>query len=67
VVSAGIVVCLSALSFSAGYSMGRESGRVEVMTDVGNEQVRGCAREAGRSGMGLRRSLLARGVGSPQV
>lgn len=61
VVSAGVVVFFSALSFSAGYSLGRESGRLEASTFAGDEQLRSCAREAGRSGLGLKRSL-ARGA-----
>ncbi|KAK5699416.1 hypothetical protein LTR17_023263 [Elasticomyces elasticus] len=61
VVSAGVVVVLSALSFSAGYSLGKEAGRLEV-TSVGDEQLLGCAREAGRSGLGLKRSLARSAV-----
>lgn len=57
VVSAGIVVCLSALSFSAGYSMGKQAGRLEGLETIGDEQLRSCAREAGRSSLGLKRSL----------
>ncbi|KAK0925022.1 hypothetical protein LTR91_004212 [Friedmanniomyces endolithicus] len=76
VVSAGVVVVLSALSFGAGYSLGKEAGRLEGggggMGGVGgggfgggdgggfggaDGQVRGRAREAARSGLGLRRSL----------
>lgn len=56
VVGAGVVVILSALSFSTGYSVGKEVGKLEagavnMPTD--------CAREVGRSGMGLRRLQLA--------
>lgn len=57
VVSAGVVVFLSALSFSAGYSVGKEAGRLEASTFAGDEQLRSCAREAGRSSLGLKRSL----------
>ncbi|KAK0250171.1 hypothetical protein LTR12_012036 [Friedmanniomyces endolithicus] len=75
VVSAGVVVVLSALSFGAGYSLGKKAGRLEggVGSGGGGDgsfgigtgggfggdggQVRGCAREAARSGLGLRRSL----------
>ncbi|KAK0302597.1 hypothetical protein LTR01_008667 [Friedmanniomyces endolithicus] len=74
VVSAGVVVVLSALSFGAGYSLGKEAGRLEGGSlgsggggglgggDGGafggvDREVRGCAREAARSGLGLRRSL----------
>lgn len=70
VVSAGVVVVLSALSFSAGYSIGKEAGRFEASTfggaGVGNaggdEVLRGCAREAGRTSMGLKRSLARSAV-----
>lgn len=61
VVSAGVVVFLSALSFSAGYGMGKEAGRLEAGSFNADEQIRSCAREAGRSSMGLKRSL-ARGA-----
>ena len=57
VVSAGVVVFLSALSFSAGYSVGKEAGRIEASTFAADEQLRSCAREAGRSSLGLKRSL----------
>lgn len=62
VVSAGVVVFLSALSFSAGYSLGRESGRLEASSFATDEQLRSCAREAGRSGLGLKRSLARSAV-----
>jgi len=57
VVSAGVVVFLSALSFSAGYTMGREAGRLEAGSFASDEQLRSCAREAGRTSLGLKRSL----------
>ncbi|TKA67219.1 hypothetical protein B0A55_08782 [Friedmanniomyces simplex] len=81
VVSAGVVVVLSALSFGAGYSLGREAGRFEAggggigggvggggvggggrvgLVPEADEQLRGCAREAARSGLGLKRGLLGR-------
>lgn len=63
VATAGVVVVLSALSFSAGYSVGREAGRFEGQFVGDVEQVRSCAREAGRSGLGLRRSLARSAVG----
>ncbi|KAK3670589.1 hypothetical protein LTR78_009557 [Recurvomyces mirabilis] len=67
VVSAGVVVFLSALSFSAGYSLGKEAGRFETAGGAGFVEeplLRGCAREAGRSGggMGLKRSLARSAV-----
>lgn len=61
-VSAGVVVFLSALSFGAGYSVGREAGRLEAGALPVDEPIRGCAREAGRSGLGLRRSLARSAV-----
>ncbi|KAF2281231.1 uncharacterized protein EI97DRAFT_491207 [Westerdykella ornata] len=45
VVSAGVVVLVSALSFSAGYVVGKETGHAEVMGELG-----GAAKEAGRCG-----------------
>jgi hypothetical protein len=62
VVSAGVVVFFSALSFSAGYSLGRESGRLEASSFASDEQLRSCAREAGRSSLGLKRSLARSAV-----
>lgn len=67
VVSAGVVVVLSALSFSAGYSLGREAGLMEAngsgagLVDVGMGREAGCAREVAGRSMGLKRSL-ARGA-----
>lgn len=63
VVSAGVVVVLSAISFSAGYSLGREAGRLEAegfgggMVDLGSGREAGCAREVASRSMGLKRSL----------
>lgn len=51
VVSAGVVVLFSAISFSAGYVVGREMGRFEAGTVAGREGI-GCGKEVGR---GLRR------------
>ena len=62
VVSAGVVVFLSALSFGAGYSVGKEAGRLEAGSFAADEQIRSCAREAGRSGLGLKRSLARTAV-----
>lgn len=65
VVVAGVGVVISALSFSAGYSMGKEAGRLEVgIADAG--ELGGCASEATRTGLGLRKlkfSSVARSVG----
>ncbi|KAF2218832.1 hypothetical protein BDZ85DRAFT_285977 [Elsinoe ampelina] len=54
VVSAGVVVVLSAISFSAGYSIGREAGKVEGAFGgvVGGGEV-SCAGETARAGTGL--------------
>lgn len=62
-VSAGVVIVFSALSFTAGYGMGREAGRLEGREFLGDEGLRGCAREAGRSGLGLRRGLVSASAG----
>lgn len=53
VVSAGVLVLVSAISFSAGYKVGREGGRLDA--SLGTTSGGSCAREAGRTGMGLRR------------
>lgn len=67
VVSVGVVVVFSAISFSAGYTMGKEAGRFEASGITGTgEGASACAREAGRSGLGLRRlrwATVASGVG----
>lgn len=63
VVSAGVMVVLSAISFSAGYSLGREAGRLEAegfgggLFDLGVGGDAGCAREVAGRSMGLKRSL----------
>jgi hypothetical protein len=59
IVSAGVVVVLSAISFSAGYSIGKEAGRLEAVGFGSGSEMNGCAREAGRSGLGLRRLRFA--------
>ena len=51
VVSAGVVVLFSAISFSAGYAIGREVGRLETGMSGGKEGIV-CGKEVGR---GLRR------------
>lgn len=51
VVSAGVVVLFSAISFSAGYAIGREVGRMEAGVNSGHGEVMG-SREVGK---GLRR------------
>ncbi|KAI9663686.1 MAG: hypothetical protein M1821_007176 [Bathelium mastoideum] len=67
VVSAGVVVLVSALSFGAGFALGRETGRAEVMGGArwtgelgggGAEGVlRGCGRESGAGSWGWRERL----------
>jgi len=68
VVSSGVVVVLSALSFSTRYGIGKEAGRLAAgeWSAAGGGGLRGgfwrdCAKEAGRSGLGLRR-ILAQGA-----
>ena len=53
VVSAGVVVLFSAISFSAGYVVGREVGRFEAGTMAGREGI-GCGKEVGRGFRRLR-------------
>ena len=61
VVSAGVVVLVSAISFSAGYSMGKEVGRTEIsLVDVG--EGRRCGKEAVRGLGRLRWSTAAPGA-----
>lgn len=69
VVSAGVVVLVSALSFSAGYVVGKEAGHAEAMGQlgaVGSEAGR-CGKEAAAgvkgAGMGLRRLRWTGGSG----
>ncbi|KAI9882019.1 MAG: Delta(24)-sterol C-methyltransferase [Watsoniomyces obsoletus] len=52
VLSAGVVVLVSAISFSAGYAMGKEVGRTEVSVMDWSDEGKSCGREAVR---GLRR------------
>ena len=53
VVSAGVVVLFSAISFSAGYVVGREVGRFEAGTMAGRDGM-GCGKEVGRGFRRLR-------------
>ncbi|KAF2806002.1 uncharacterized protein BDZ99DRAFT_466297 [Mytilinidion resinicola] len=61
VVSAGVVVLVSAISFSAGYVVGREAGHAEAVGQLGSvgADAGRCGREAASgmkgTGMGLRR------------
>lgn len=50
-ISAGVVLVFSAISFSAGYAWGKEVGRFEGAEGVGTLS-RGCGREAVRGGAG---------------
>ncbi|KAL8820439.1 MAG: hypothetical protein Q9191_007517 [Dirinaria sp. TL-2023a] len=52
VVSAGVVVLFSAISFSAGYVVGREVGRMEAASAATGNQGVVCSKEVGR---GLRK------------
>ncbi|KAL5121392.1 hypothetical protein ACEQ8H_000860 [Pleosporales sp. CAS-2024a] len=69
VVSAGVVVLVSALSFSAGYVVGKESSHAEAMAQMGaaGAEAGSCAREAASSvkgtGLGLRKLRWAGGAG----
>lgn len=56
VVSAGVLVLVGALSFSAGYATGREAERVETGLSAA-VSAGDCGRQS-RSGLGLRRRLL---------
>ncbi|KAF2739220.1 hypothetical protein EJ04DRAFT_355452 [Polyplosphaeria fusca] len=61
VVSAGVVVLVSALTFSAGYVVGKEAGHAEAMGQLGSagSEAGRCGKEAansvGKAGMGLRK------------
>lgn len=69
VVSAGVVVLVSALSFSAGYMAGKEVGHAEAMGQLGSvgSDTSRCSKEVvsgvGKTGMGLRRLRWGGGAG----
>jgi hypothetical protein len=65
VVSAGVVVLVSALSFSAGYVVGKETGHAEAMGQLGaaGSEAGSCAREAKSTGLGLRKIRWTGGAG----
>jgi hypothetical protein len=68
VVSAGVVVLVSALSFSAGYVVGKEAGHAEAMGQLGGitGETRTCSKEAASGigrGLGLRRLRWSGGSG----
>ena len=50
VISAGVVVLFSAISFSAGYAMGKEVGRTEMSAANSGVDGLGCGKEAMRGG-----------------
>lgn len=63
VLSAGVVVLVGAISFSAGYAMGREVGKAEAgMIDVG--EGRSCGRDAVRGLRRFRWSSASAGAGT---
>lgn len=62
-ISAGVVIVFSAISFSAGYAWGREVGRFEGAAGMGTEGV-SCGREVMRSSTGLRRLRWTTGTTS---
>lgn len=57
-VAGGVVVLVSALSFSAGYVVGKETGRLQAATGLGHGSSSGSGRTALKSGLGLRRSVV---------
>ncbi|KAF2682657.1 hypothetical protein K458DRAFT_53170 [Lentithecium fluviatile CBS 122367] len=69
VVSAGVVVLVSALSFSAGYVVGKEAGRAEAISQIGaaGSEAGRCGKEAAAgvkgAGIGLRRLRWTGGSG----
>jgi hypothetical protein len=69
VVSAGVVVLVSALSFSAGYVVGKEAGHAEAMGQLGaaGTEAGRCGREAATgvkgTGFGLRKLRWTGGAG----
>ncbi|KAF2436426.1 hypothetical protein EJ08DRAFT_644779 [Tothia fuscella] len=71
VVSAGVVVLVSAISFSAGYVVGKEAGHVEALAGMGadvSDTGRACGRDAIKgAGRGLQRLRLADAASSIRV
>jgi hypothetical protein len=62
-ISAGVVIVFSAISFSAGYAWGKEVGRFEGVSGMGTEGA-SCGREVMRSGTGLRKLRWTAGTTS---
>lgn len=58
VVSAGVVVLVSVVGFSAGYAMGREVGRQEMEASMTVFDGGSCGKDVVRSTAGLRRFRL---------
>lgn len=58
VVSAGVLVLVGALSFSAGVSVGREAEKLKVNGWSGFDGLSETSRRGSRSGLGLRRRLF---------
>lgn len=69
VVSAGVVVLVSALSFSAGYVVGKEAGHAEALGQIGaaGTDAGRCGKEAAAglkgTGLGLRKQIWTGGAG----
>lgn len=62
VISAGVVVLFSAISFSAGYVLGREVGRLESSTGVGSVMGEGGAGLGGRVSAGCGQEAVEGGL-----
>ncbi|KAF7172620.1 hypothetical protein CNMCM6106_006772 [Aspergillus hiratsukae] len=62
VISAGVVVLFSAISFSAGYVLGREVGRLESSTGVGSVMGEGGAGLGGRVSAGCGQEAVKGGL-----
>jgi hypothetical protein len=69
VVSAGVVVLVSAIGFSAGYVVGKEAGHAEAMGQIGaaGSEAGRCGKEAAAgikgTGLGLRKLRWGSGAG----
>jgi len=66
VVSAGVVVLVSAIGFSAGYVVGKEAGHAEAMGQIGaaGSEAGRCGKEAVKgTGLGLRKLRWGSGAG----
>lgn len=67
VVSAGVVVLVSAIGFSAGYVVGKEAGHAEAMGQLSGADAGRCGKEAASgmrsTGLGLRKLRWGSGAG----